>query len=84
MDSVEEQTTYPLPLQLDLKEVEKGTKLKHTQAPETGISTQTKVLGAVKKIAKDGPHLKKIDKPLEGLSEAEKKAYLEAKKNAKK
>eukprot|EP00467_Chlorarachnion_reptans_P010747 CAMPEP_0114499696 /NCGR_PEP_ID=MMETSP0109-20121206/7561_1 /TAXON_ID=29199 /ORGANISM="Chlorarachnion reptans, Strain CCCM449" /LENGTH=72 /DNA_ID=CAMNT_0001677293 /DNA_START=135 /DNA_END=350 /DNA_ORIENTATION=+ len=64
---------------LDLKEVEKGAQLKKTKAPETGISPQTKVLGAVKK----GTQLKKVEKPTEGLSEAEKKAYLEAKKNKK-
>jgi len=68
---------------LDLKEIEKGTTLKKTAAPEAkGISTRNAMLGAIKnpKNAK----LKEIKKPSDALSPAAKEAYIAEKKSAKK
>jgi hypothetical protein len=50
--------------------VQKGTKLKHATTAEkgTGVSVQTKLLGAIKN-PKAKPKLKEVQKPKEGTFE---------------
>lgn len=65
-----------------LKDVEKGAKLKHAEAPKVDVSIAT---AKTMKAIEAGADLKHVEKVKgEGLTEVEKKAYLEDKAEKKK